>query len=274
MTGRVDMAKLPDCGAALVPPFTPIVGEVCNDSILAIQHTRFACGSVSLGFRLHHIACDAEGLFQLVRDLAEIYRGVRIAELNGGVNFEAGILAVELSHPPHIHSYLAELSDMSPEAREEALKFRPSLFTLGPSHGGKTAGNEAVTEYTTASSQPKFTGRTMRFSPEELKALKDLAADLAGLGRISTFDALSAHIYQHIYQARMRLQDHLANSCSQELDYSELPRGFLTSVNVRRPDRLNLPAHYFPNAVVTIFKTLSHDDLAIAPLSRIAKVLA
>ena len=73
---RLLVTDLPDCGAALTPPFDPSIDGVCRDPLLAIQHTRFACGGVVLGIRLHHIVCDAGGYFKLVRDMAEIYRGL------------------------------------------------------------------------------------------------------------------------------------------------------------------------------------------------------
>ncbi|PYI33843.1 hypothetical protein BP00DRAFT_434207 [Aspergillus indologenus CBS 114.80] len=53
---------------------------VCRDLIFVVQCTRFACGGVALGIRLHHIVCDASGFFQLVRHLAEIYRKLASAQ--------------------------------------------------------------------------------------------------------------------------------------------------------------------------------------------------
>ncbi|KAG6596047.1 Anthranilate N-benzoyltransferase protein 1 [Phytophthora cinnamomi] len=74
---RLIVTNLPDGGNALLPSFDPTEAGLTRDPILAVQHTRFACGGVSIGFCLRHIICDACGFFQLVRDLAELYRGFR-----------------------------------------------------------------------------------------------------------------------------------------------------------------------------------------------------
>lgn len=50
-----------------------------EEPILSIQHTRFGCGSVSLGVRLNHSVCDAHGFLQLMEDLAGICRGLHAA---------------------------------------------------------------------------------------------------------------------------------------------------------------------------------------------------
>ncbi|KAF9639182.1 hypothetical protein BFW01_g10079 [Lasiodiplodia theobromae] len=270
-TGRIMMPALPNSGNALLPPFVPTLEAVCRNPIFSIQHTRFACGSVTLGFSIHHIVCDAEGFFQLIRDLAELYRGLRAAEAKAGLEPEAAVAA--LAHPPHIRSYLSELSDMTQEERQKMANFQPGLYTLAPSHGGKTAGTEAVTAHaaSSASSQPPVVGRVLRFSSFELEVLKNSATDPDGRGWVSTFDALSAHIFQRVYQARLRLRRSQGLPSSD--DTSDIPRGFLTSVNLRNSNRLDLPPRYFPNAVVTTFTTLPHDVIAKGPLWKVAKII-
>lgn len=255
-TGRITMPALPGAGNALVPPFVLSLEAVCRNPIFSIQHTRFACGSVTLGMSIHHIVCDGEGFFQLVRDLAELYRWLRAP----------GATVAELAHPPHIRSYL---SDMTPEERQKMVNLQPRFFTLAPSHGGKTAGTEAMTAHVTcpASSQPPVVGRVLRFSSSDLAMLKNSATDPDGRGWVSTFDALSAHMFQRVYQARLRLRQ------SQGLPSSDIPRGFLTSINLRNPDRLNLPPRYFPNAAFATFTTLPHDVIANGPLWKVAKII-
>lgn len=263
-TGRITMTALPDAGNALVPPFVLSLEAVCRNPIFSIQHTRFACGSVTLGMSIHHIVCDGEGFFQLVRDLAELYRGLRAAEA------KAEATVAGLAHPPHIRSYL---SDMTPEERQKMADFQPKFFTLAPSHGGKTAGTETMTAHVTspASSQPPVVGRVLRFSRSELAMLKNSATDPDGRGWVSTFDALSAHIFQRVYQARLRLRQSQGLPPSSSSD--DIPRGFLTSINLRHPDRLNLSPRYFPNAAFATFTTLPHDVIANGPLWKVAQTI-
>ncbi|KAF2141491.1 uncharacterized protein K452DRAFT_228766 [Aplosporella prunicola CBS 121167] len=269
-TGRIMMPGLPGSGTTLLPQFVPALEAVCRNPIFSIQHTRFACGSVTIGISIHHIVCDAEGFFQLTRDLAELYRGLGTAEVK--VGSEAGAAVAALARPPHIRSYLSELCNMAPEERQSALNFQPSLFTLDPKRGGSTAGTEAVTAHVSSAAppQPPVVGRVLRFSGSELAMLRKNATDPYRRGWVSTFDALSAHIFQHVYQARLRLRRSRGLPSS---DTSDIPRGFLTSVNLRSSERLNLPPRYFPNAVVTTFKTLHHDVIANGPLWQVAKII-
>ncbi|KAK0455065.1 transferase family-domain-containing protein [Armillaria borealis] len=138
---RILLPNLPGAGNALLAPFDPSLEGVCRDPIFTVQHTRFACGGVALGVRLHHITGDADGFFQLVGDLAELYR-------NGD----------SLAHPPHIRSYLSELT---PEERVAALEFEPSQFYVEQS--------PAFSSYPVTSPS---VGRFLRFSSSELNALK------------------------------------------------------------------------------------------------------
>eukprot|EP00644_Phytophthora_capsici_P014731 jgi/Phyca11/124293/e_gw1.53.95.1 len=88
--------NLPDGGNGLLPPFDPTEEGAAQDAILTVQHTKFACGGVSIGLRLRHIICDAGGL-----------------------------------DPPAIHSYLSDLK-LSDEERQENLQINPTLFDLAP----------------------------------------------------------------------------------------------------------------------------------------------
>jgi hypothetical protein len=118
-SGRLLVTDLPDCGAALTAPFDPSMDGVCRDPILAIQHTRFACGGVVLGVRLHHIVCDASGFFQLCRDIAEIYRGLTSSA------------HPSLKRAPLIRSYLRDIGVLSPQERQNALDYKPTAYYLG-----------------------------------------------------------------------------------------------------------------------------------------------
>ncbi|KAJ6607038.1 transferase family-domain-containing protein [Mycena sp. CBHHK59/15] len=246
-----------------------------RDPIFTVQHTRFACGGVALGVRLLHTVCDADGFFQFVRDLAELYRGVRSSEINDDPT--SGIPS--LAHPPHIRSYMSELSggNMTPEERLAALDFQPSLFYVEQSADVEdgVAVDSSSSSTVTASfppAPPPVVGRFLRFSSRELNALKAHATDPNGSPSsgswISTFDALSAHLYQRVHRARLQLRAKDANQG--ELSHPD----FLTPVNLRsRLGHDRLPPRYFPNALFTPYITLPLDVLANGLLWQVAKAL-
>ncbi|KAJ6561528.1 transferase [Mycena vulgaris] len=259
--GRLSLLDLPGAGNALLAPFESTPEGVSRDPIFTVQHTRFACGGAALGVRVLHMACDAEGFFQLVHDLAELYRGI-------GNDTDTPSLA----HPPHIRSYLSELTSdtMAPEEREAALNFQPSLFYLEPS-APVEAGSPSPTHTASFPAPPSpIVGRFLRFSNSELSALKAKATDpnASSESWVSTFDALSAYLNQRVYRARMQLR-------AKDATYGELsPPNFLTPVNIRShigPDCL--PPRYFPNSLLCTYTSFPLDVLASAPLWQVAKTL-
>lgn len=273
--GRILMSNLPAAGNVLLAPFDATLEGVGRDPIFTVQHTRFRCGGVALGVRLLHTVCDADGFFQLMRDLAELYRGVRSSEIDGDSTSHFPSLA----HPPHIRSCMSELSggNITLEERLAALDFQPSLFYVERS--ADVEGGAAAVASSTSSVIPSFppspppvVGRFLRFSHRELNALKGHATDPNGStlsdSWISTFDALSAHLYQRVYRARLQL--HAKDSNQGELSSPN----FLTPVNLRnRLGRDCLPSRYFPNALFCPHITLSHDVLANGPLWQVARAL-
>ncbi|KAK9365492.1 transferase family-domain-containing protein [Lipomyces kononenkoae] len=255
-SGRILMPNLPASGNALLPPFDRTVEGVCRDPIFAIQHTRFACGSVALGIRLHHIVCDAHGFFQLVRDLAEIYRGLRRSSLP------------KLADPPEIRSYLrGGPNAMSPDEKQEALEFQPSTYYVEDS---LKEPSESPAPSTELPAGPPVVGRVLRFSGRDLNALKELATDPSGHGWVLTFEALCAYLYQRVYLARLELH---SQGVSLPAATAQLSRGFWASIDIRDPTRLNLPARYFANAVYCPHTYAPHDLLADRPLWQVAKFL-
>ncbi|KAF7336688.1 Anthranilate N-benzoyltransferase protein 3-like protein [Mycena venus] len=250
------LQDLPGAGNALLAPFDPTPDAVCRDPIFTVRHTRFACGSVALGVRCHHSVCDADGFFQLVRDLAELYRGFGSSENT-------------LAHPPHIRPYMSELvgGNMSPRERQAALDFQTPLFYVNP-----IANTDSATADTSASAPaslppppPPVEGRFFRFSSARLAALKALATDPSGSGWISTFDALAAYVYQRVLKARLRLS-------ATDPNFGELsPTDFLTPINLR--GRLSLPARYFHNTLFTSYTTIPSDMLTTGPLWQVAKIV-
>ncbi|KAF7374806.1 Anthranilate N-benzoyltransferase protein 3-like protein [Mycena sanguinolenta] len=249
------LQNLPAAGNALLAPFDATPEGVYRDPILAVQHTRFACGSVALGVRAHHTICDGDGFFQLVRDLAELYRGLQSSETTPS-----------LVHPPHIRPYMSELISgyMTPEERLAALDVQPPLFYAEPpsiidnSSSSVSAGAFRPPPYPTE-------GRFLRFSSARLNALKAEATDPNGSGWVSTFEALGAYLYQRVHQARLQLT-------VKDPNFGELSRtDFLAPVNLR--SRLGLSAHYFPNALIATSTTIPPDTLANGPLWQVAKAV-
>ncbi|KAF9014776.1 hypothetical protein BDZ89DRAFT_1076345 [Hymenopellis radicata] len=200
-SGRILM--LPGAGNALLAPYDGTLEGVCRDPILTVQHTRFACGA-SLA--------DADGFFQLVRDMAEMYRGV--------------------------------VSDS--KERLQVLDFQPSELYVDPAPSADVS-TPLPSSYVPP---PSVVGRFLHISSRELNTLKAHATAPTGThGWISSFDALSAHLCQRIYSARLQLRKKDANQ-------AEL--------------RLDLPPHYFPFSLTTTYTTLTHDVLT-GPLWKVAK---
>ncbi|KAL4769059.1 transferase [Aspergillus nidulans var. acristatus] len=262
-SGRLLVTDLPDCGAALTAPFDPSMDGVCRDPILAIQHTRFACGGVVLGVRLHHIVCDTSGFFQLCRDIAEIYRGLTSSA------------HPSLKRAPLIRSYLRDIGVLSPQERQNALDYKPTAYYLGEPNEAIAANAEGSTDVTLQRtempSRPAITGRVLRFSGNELLELKRLATDPSGRDWVSTFEAVSAYLYQTLYRARIQLL--ISQGVCPTEAREKLVRGFWTSVNVRDRSRLNLGQNYFPNAIHPVYGVLSHELLADGELWMVTKAL-
>ncbi|OWZ16067.1 hypothetical protein PHMEG_00010193 [Phytophthora megakarya] len=254
-TSRLIGTNLPDGGNALLPPFDPTEAGAACDSILTVQHTRFACGGVSIGLRLRHIICDAAGFFQLARDLAELYRAFRSHDLDQSSD------AVKLSSPPVINSFLAGVQKVSDE-HADILQSSPTLFELAPEI-------QAVKTNETGPSTPPppVIGRILRFSFNELAAIK-AEANADSSHNVSTFCALTAHLWQNICRARVRLCESQGMSSVEAA--SKVPRQFLASLDLRGRGQVDISPRYFPNLVLCPVFSLPAEDLLTAPISRIA----
>ena len=254
---RLDVTGLPDGGNALLAPYESSAAALTSSPLLTVCHCSFACGGLSLGVRLPHCLCDADGFFQLANDLLHIVRRLSVAVPASG--------AASLPQAPHTASHLAHLlHHATKEERSTALLLRPSLYRLQTeespsSDAALTAGAVTV----------PVLGRVLRFSAGELRRLKSQANEstVGGGCWVSTFDALSAHLYQRVHIARL----HFAQL--QGADPALLSTDFLTPVNWRGTNRLHLPPRYFANAVLCTFFTLPSEQLATAPLSQIAKAV-
>lgn len=231
---RLIGTSLPDGGNALLPPFDPTEAGATLDPNLTVQHTRFACGGVSIGLRLRHFFCDAAGFFQLARDLAELYRGFRDVDNDQ-------LTVVKLSSPPEIHSYLSGLH-MSPEERQEALQFSSMVFELAPKI--QTPSTSDLAEGP-KNPQP-VNGCILRFSSNELAAIK-AEGNVGNNGRsLSTFCALTAHIWQSIYRARVQLCKFQGLTSTEAA--LKVPRQLLASLGLRSRGQLDISSRYSPTA--------------------------
>ncbi|OJJ74368.1 hypothetical protein ASPBRDRAFT_118736 [Aspergillus brasiliensis CBS 101740] len=261
-SGRILLTDLPDSGNALLPFFDSTMEGVCRDPILAIQHTRFACGSVALGIRIHHIVCDACGFFEFVRDLAQLYRAL---EPNGRSGDDTG--TPTLPSPPDICSYLRDPDSMTSEEHQAAFEYSPSSYYLD-----ENPSTDTKTESLASPSQPApppVLGRVLRFSSQKLQELKAQATDPNGRDWVSTNDALVAYLYQLTYRAR--LQHLTAQGVPETTALNQLSTGIFSPINMRSPTRLNLSPRYFPNCVYGMCMYLQPETLASGPLWKIAK---
>lgn len=242
---------MPGQGKTLLAEFNGAPDYFSKEPILSIQHTRFGCGSVSLGVRLNHSVCDARGLLQLMEDLAEIYRALtataRISTMKD----------VRPQQLPCITSYLSDFH-LCPRESKKALHIKPADYHV-----------EEIPTVMTFKSDKPVTGKLLQFSRGELLALKNAASNSQDRW-ISTFEALSAHLWQSVQRARIYHQksssEFYAEACEETAD-------LLTSLDWRSPVRLNLPPKYFPNAVSEPFITLSLSNLSADSLPQTAQVI-
>ncbi|KAA8910845.1 hypothetical protein TRICI_004033 [Trichomonascus ciferrii] len=241
---RLVVTDLPSSGADLTPLFDPTMEGLCRDPILTVQHTRFACGGVALGVRINHMAGDACSLFKFCRDLAEIYRNISSE--------------VTLSGPPVIRPYLQDTNGLTKEELASALQYNPPdvyLDETPPTAVPDRGPDEGV----------PVIGRILRFTSDQLTKIKQQAMEPQGTGWVSTFEALSAYLTQKVYQARVELLESEGKTPSERLGSQ-----IWTVMNVRAPDRLNLPPNYFGNASYPLRTKIPHELFAHGPLWQVA----
>ena len=254
-SGRILVTNLPDHGDGLLAPFDPSPEGVCRDPILHVQHTRFACGGVSLGVRLHHIVCDAQGFFNLVNDLAEIYRGLGTTP------------QPILTQPPNIRSYLRQ--QLSSDEQQAALQYKPSTYMTEDDPRLKELAASAGLADTVPDAGFKIDGRVLRFTGRDLAALKEQATDPSGNGWVSSTEALSAFLCQRVYQARLQFLTSRKMQ-AEEAAPQQLNPGFFISIDMRPPNRLNMQPRYFPNCIYAPYTNSLHPTLSDCPLWKAA----
>jgi hypothetical protein len=235
----VGLMDLPGKGEDLMAPYDFMNVKKEDQVVFTIQHTRFACGGVSLGIRVLHCLNDGAGFFHLVRDLASIYRSLDNPEGR----------TIRPLAPPYLADYENEASE---DEKERNRSYRPVLYYLEPEAPVELAAPDIPAPAPTQE-KPKITGQVLHFSPSDLDTLKQLAASEEGY--VTTFDALTAHLQQRIYQARYRTYE--SNPSLGTLGEADL----LCPIDLRSHLNLERDGLYPYNAVLTTSSTFSQDIL-------------
>jgi hypothetical protein len=251
---NVRLMDLPGEGQDLMVPYDPSNVPGKEQPVFTIQHTRFKCGAVALGIRILHCLNDGGGFFQLVNDLAKVYRSLNSeSQAEPRLNIAA----------PYLVDYAMNATEAE---KEDARRYNPTLYSLeqsepetnsnseGKEEEPKKGEGEGEAEADLAAPElpapapappPKTTGKVLHFTPSDLSRLKDRAtpSPTSEGGYITTFDALTAHLHQRIYQARSRFYS------SKHTELS--PPDLLCPIDLRSLLKLSTPNPYVFNAVLT-----------------------
>jgi hypothetical protein len=157
---------------ALLPDFS--YAEPTSNPLLQAQHTRFACGGVCIGLRLHHAVVDGAAFFRFVAHWSELYR-------SGGS---------ALSAPP-----LNDRQWLTPSEEEIVRRLRSHKEVA---YEVVAASKPALSLYNAAG---PCIARMFRFTADELTSLKKEASGSEGQW-VSTYEALTAHLHRRVYAAR------------------------------------------------------------------------
>jgi hypothetical protein len=188
------LSELPGGGNDLLVPFDSSFQAVCEGPLLSIQHTRFACGSVALGFRILHAVADGAAFFRLCKQLGEVYRSLDKPTGNSGTEL----------HASPKRPYLAGIEGaMTPDEILAARSFVPDNFRIVPDQSKKNTALRLDHDRPPS----KVIGKYLYLTAEILKDIKLQARDQSNPETwITTFEALSADIYQAVHRARLRLR--------------------------------------------------------------------
>lgn len=254
--------NFPELGNALLAPWDMSLEGAQRDPVFTIQRTEFACFAVAIGMRLSHVVSGAGGFLGLYQDLAEIYRAVDSDTIHGG--------RIELTSPPYLPPFMvSHMLHMNADQRIKALREQPAAYSVrNPKPEAElSAGTEA--HWQQDLKPDPLVGRSLRFSPSAIAILKSQAVDPENRNaRTSAFTALSAHFWQHTHLARLAQVQSDSNEAQQKIFSSS---AFGTSVNF--VPHLGLPPRSFGNTVVTPVVKLDSEELAQAPLWKIADII-
>ena len=241
------LSELPGGGNDLLVPFDSSFQAVCEGPLLSIQHTRFACGSVALGFRILHAIADGAAFFRLCKQLGEVYQSL---------DNPSGSSETE-QHACPTQPYLSGIDGgMTRDKILAARSFVPDNFDIARDQSKK----DTVPKMDHDRPLSKVTGKYLYLTAETLRDIKLQAQDNHSPEMwITTFDALSAYIYQAVHRARLRLRvlDATMPPISQ-LD-------FYTVIDLRSRLSPHLDSDYPFNARLAVQSTCSPDLLEGGP---------
>jgi len=189
----------------ILPETVQLINTDGLDELFNVRHTRFQCGSVTLGISLNHRLADAHSYFQLIKDWVKLYQDS---------NYQLDIC--------HDRSLLRLSSKEIDELQSSISNFNVQNNSVPSSLSSK-----------------EFVVKNFRFSIDELTKMKSdaLAHQSSNVDYLSTFEILSAHLYQQVT---------LARHCS-----SDLTSKLYIATDIRpRLTQPNLPSTYFGNALV------------------------
>uniref|UniRef100_A0A0C9S244 TSA: Wollemia nobilis Ref_Wollemi_Transcript_21846_1731 transcribed RNA sequence n=1 Tax=Wollemia nobilis TaxID=56998 RepID=A0A0C9S244_9CONI len=188
--------------------------------LLTIQVTKLRDGIV-VGFTVNHAVVDGTALWQFINCWAQLCRESSSAAF---------------AHPP-LHTRC--FTSPSPIKLNLQTPKTPSLDKFSP---------------------PPFSEKVFHFTGETISRLKERATRASKDGlRISSFQALSAHIWQAITRAR-------------DLPPTELTT-FKLAVNCRPRIVPPLPYSYFGNAIQFVSATITAEELLSSDMSHAAGIL-
>lgn len=192
----------------IIPETLQLINTGNLDALFHIRHTRFQCGSVALGISLNHRLADAHSYFQLIKDWVRLYQD---SNYQPDVCHQRSLLQLSTKEIDELQSSISNTNHLQ---------------------------NSAVNKPIMPSSK-EIVVKNFRFSIDELTKMKSdaLAHQSSNVDYLSTFEVLTAHLYQHVT---------LARDCS-----SDCPSKLYISTNIRpRLTQPSLPSTYFGNALM------------------------
>ena len=251
----------------LLPPFD--YARPLSQALLSVQHTRFACGGVSVAFHVHHIVADMIGLVGLLRDWRDLYRRV-----------SAGDAAPVLDVEPTCNRRLL-IPQLAPDQIQKAAsEYDGDIYTARAIPAA--AAGAASASLAPAVPPSRCLTRVLHFSRQELSQMVRAASSSPSCTSpwVSTFEALAAHLMRLVHRARFGTKQlsevaasagatesssssaaaaasTAASSTTPDLPPRRLPDGTplmsaLLVSNIRSRTTPALPARYFGNAVTKV----------------------
>lgn len=232
-----------------------------DEALLQVQHTRFACGGVSLGVRVHHAAMDGAAFFTFIANWSEMYRNQSQQAPNTRPNMDRSQLLASDEEMARLLETHTESTYYTPTPAQQEQRMAMMMRSAGVA----------------------CKNRIFRFESVELAGIKQAASasedQQDGQSQwVSTFEALVAHLYRRICAARLTesdgaaaaASDSAASSSSSDADATSQPPPRLSvAINIRpRMQSPSLDANYTGNA--TLSALVAPEDPSSRPLSATA----